>query len=89
VLRTTGALGTSDATMMTSLRQKVAALGGNGVIYPVLAAGPSSLADIQGEARAIMIPSDTARIGGECRAEAQRQTTKDSLRCQARNPGAP
>ena len=45
----------------------------NGLIYRNLQLDPGLLGDPSGEALAIWVPSDTARIAGECAAEARRQ----------------
>src|SRR3954470_17637009 len=66
VLRATGGLLTNQNAMMTSLRGKAAELGANGMIYRSLEMTPGLFRDPTGEAIAIYIPSDTARVGGEC-----------------------
>lgn len=60
---------TDSTAILTSLRDKTAKLGGNGLI--ARRAVPHTVRDASGEwvmfeAAAIYIPSDTARIAGEC-----------------------
>jgi hypothetical protein len=59
-------------TLLYSLTGKAAKLGANGLLYRNLNLDPGLLGDPSGEAMAIWVPSDTARIAGECAAEARR-----------------
>lgn len=80
LLKVTGGLVTNQNVMMASLRSKAAELGGNGMIYRSLVETPGLFQDPTGEAVAIFIPSDTARVAGECARAAQEQAAADSVR---------
>jgi hypothetical protein len=65
-LKATGGALASDAKMLRSLRNKAAEVGANGLIYQFLDFSPGFLESPTGQAVAIYIPSDTARVATEC-----------------------
>jgi hypothetical protein len=86
ILRVTGGVITTEEAMMSSLRSKAAELGANGMIWRSLDLNPGLLQDPSGEAVAIYIPSDSARIQGEC---VRAKVVRDSLRRAERPLGLP
>jgi hypothetical protein len=85
LLRVTGNDFAGSGTMFNSLRQKAAELGANGLVYRSMDTSPGLFQDPHGEAVAIYIPSDTARIAGECAAEARERAAEDSRRRNTRS----
>ena len=69
ILRTVGNAFATDNTLVHSLQDKAAKLGANGLVYGMLKSGVALLVSPAGEAVAVYIPGDTARIAGECAAE--------------------
>src|SRR3954451_11301499 len=65
-LKVSGGALVSDEKLLRSLRNKAADVGGNGLIYQFLDFSPGFLEHPNGQAIAIYIPRDTARIATEC-----------------------
>jgi len=86
LLRVVGNDFAGEGTLFGSLKGKAAQLGANGLIYRTMNTSPGLFQDPTGEAVAIYIPSDTARIAGEC---AKEKVVADSARQAERPMGLP
>jgi hypothetical protein len=66
LLKTVGSHFASRERLLNSMVGKAAKLGANGLVYRNIDTDSGLFGDPDGEAMAVWIPSDTARIAGEC-----------------------